>query len=160
MIIEWIWHGKPTSVGLASGMVAGLVGITPAAGHVSPAAALLIGALAGSICFGAVILKSRFGYDDTLDVFGVHGVGGLVGALATGLLVTVGSSNLGLFINGSTDQFILQLIGVAVGIGYAFVGTIIIAFIVDKVMGLRVSQKEETVGLDQTQHGENGILFR
>lgn len=160
IIIEWIWHGKPTSVGLASGMVAGLVGITPAAGHVSPGAALLIGILAGSVCFGTVILKSKFSYDDTLDVFGVHGMGGLIGALATGLLVTVGSDNLGLFINGSATQFVLQIIGVVSGIAYSVVGTFIIALVVDKTMGLRVSPKEETLGLDQTQHGESGFLLR
>ncbi len=160
MITEWILHGKPTGLGLASGMVAGLVAITPAAGHVEPMAALLIGAVSGLGCFGGVILKNVFGYDDTLDVFGVHGIGGIIGALATGLFVTVGSANLGLFAGGDSTQFLLQLLGVGTGIVYAGVGTLILGFIVDKTMGLRVQEKEETLGLDLTQHGERGSSLR
>ncbi|MDH5717345.1 MAG: ammonium transporter [Spirochaetia bacterium] len=161
IIIEWIWSGKPSSVGLASGMVAGLVAITPAAGHVSPLAALLIGALSSIICFLMVLLKHKFKYDDTLDVFGVHGMGGFAGALATGLFVSVGSDNLGLFIEGgSFTQFGLQVIGVFTGVIYAFLGTIVIAYVVDKTMGLRVSKKTETLGLDISEHGEAALIKR
>ncbi len=160
ILIEWLWHGKPTGLGLASGMVAGLVAITPAAGHVEPVAALVIGVVSGLGCFGGVILKNIFDYDDTLDVFGVHGIGGIIGALATGLLVTVGSDHLGLFVGGDATQFILQLIGVSAGMVYAAIGTLVIGFIIHKTMGLRVDTKEETLGLDLTQHGERGYQLR
>jgi len=160
MLIEWKWHGKPTALGLATGMVAGLVAITPAAGHVSPAAALIIGTMAGVICFLGVLMKGKFNYDDTLDVFGVHGIGGIVGALATGLFVSIGSSNLGLFVNGNFMQFGLQLLGVAFSIVYAVIGTLIVGLIVDKTMGLRVSKQEEIIGLDITQHGETSFKLR
>ena len=160
MIIEWIWHGKPTGIGLASGMVAGLVAITPAAGHVEPISALIIGALAGMICFAGVLLKDKFGYDDTLDVFGVHGIGGIVGALATGLFVTIGSEHIGLFVGGDATQFMLQLLGVGFGILYAALGTFIIGFAIHKTLGLRISAKEETLGLDITQHGESSFQLR
>lgn len=160
IIIEWMWHGKPTGLGLATGMVAGLVAITPAAGHVLPVHALFIGALSGMLCFGGVLLKGKFNYDDTLDVFGVHGIGGIVGALATGLFVTIGSEHLGLFTGGGFTQFGLQLIGVVFSIIFAVIGTLILGFIVDKTMGLRVSPKEETLGLDLTQHGETSYKFR
>ncbi len=161
ILIEWLQHGKPTSVGLASGMVAGLVAITPAAGHVSPGSALLIGSLASVLCYGAVMLKNRLGYDDTLDVFGVHGVGGMWGALATGLFVIVGSDNLGLFVAPhSGTQFGLQILGVAFGVAFAAVGTLVVATIVNVTVGLRVTPKEETLGLDHTQHGETGFLTR
>jgi len=159
--IEWIWHGKATSVGLASGMVAGLVGITPAAGHVSPMAAILIGALASLICFGAVVMKGKLKYDDSLDVFGVHGVGGMIGALCTGLFASVGTNIPGWFTEGGKpDLFLLQGIGVLTGIIYAGVGTWVIAFIVDKIWGLQVTTKEETLGLDFSQHGESALSKR
>jgi Amt family ammonium transporter len=160
MMVEWKMHGKPTGLGLASGMVAGLVAITPAAGHVEPLAALVIGAISGLGCFGGVIAKNIFGYDYTLDVFVVHGIGGIIGALATGLFVTVGSDYTGLFVGGDSTQFLLQLLGVGVGIAYAAVGTLVLGFLIDKVMGLRVHEKEETLGLDLTQHGERGFLLR
>jgi len=155
--IEYALHKKPTSVGLASGMVAGLVGITPGAGHVSPLAALAIGSLAALVCFTAVVAKRRLGYDDSLDVFGVHGMGGLFGALATGLFASVGTPHIGLFSGGDVQQFLLQLLGAGVGIGFSVAGTILIAFIVDKTIGLRVSAKQETLGLDLTQHGETSL---
>ncbi len=116
--------------------------------------------MAGSLCFGGVLLKNKFQYDDSLDVFGVHGIGGLVGALATGLLVTIGSDHLGLFVGGGFTQFGLQLLGVGMSIVYVVMGTLIIGFIVDKTMGLRVSKKEETIGLDMTQHGEVSFKLR
>lgn len=160
IIIEWYWHGKPTGIGLASGMIAGLVAITPAAGHVSPVSAILIGLASGGLCFLAVYLKGKIGYDDTLDVFGVHGIGGIVGALLTGLLVTVGSDNLGLFTGGDSKQFLLQLLGVGVGIVYAFIGSSIIGALIHYSIGMRVSYKQETLGLDITEHGEVGITLR
>jgi len=155
--IEYALHRKPTSIGLASGMVAGLVGITPGAGHVSPLAALIIGAVAAVVCFAAVIVKRRFSYDDALDVFGVHGIGGLWGALATGLFASVGTGHIGLFSGGDTTQFLLQLLGAITGIVYAIAGTVLIAFFVNKIIGLRVSLKQETLGLDLTQHGESSL---
>ena len=161
LLIEWKMHGKPTGLGLASGMVAGLVGITPAAGHVEPMAALIIGVLAGLGGFAGVYLKNIFGYDDSLDVFGVHGMGGIIGALATGLFVTVGMEGApGIFAGGDLSQFYLQLLGVAVGIGYAAAGTLIIGGLVHITMGLRVDAKEETLGLDLTQHGETSFQLR
>jgi len=160
IIIEWMWHKKASGLGLASGMVAGLVAITPAAGHVMPLSALYIGALAGLFCFMGVVMKEKLGYDDTLDVFGVHGIGGIVGALATGLFVVVGSDHPGLFVGGDASQFGLQLVGVSFGIGYAAVGTLILGFLINSVTKFRVSPKEETLGLDVTQHGETGFQLR
>lgn len=160
ILIEWYWHGKPTGVGLASGMVAGLVAITPAAGHVSPLSALLIGFIGAIGCFGGVMLKNKFTYDDTLDVFGVHGVGGIIGALMTGLLVTVGSSHLGWLVGGDAEQFKLQLLGVGFGIGFAILGTLVIGGLIHWAIGMRVSYKQETLGLDITEHGETGISLR
>lgn len=160
ILIEWIWHGKPTGIGLASGMIAGLVAITPAAGHVTPMSALLIGVISAVACYLAVLAKDRIGYDDTLDVFGVHGIGGIVGALLTGLLVQIGSENLGLFVGGDATQFGLQALGVGFGIAFAASGTLVLGAIVQYAMGFRVSAKEETLGLDLTQHGEAGINLR
>jgi Amt family ammonium transporter len=160
MLIEAIRHKKASGLGLASGMVAGLVAITPAAGHVTPAGALIIGAIAGVGCYLGVMLKEIFGYDDTLDVFGIHGIGGILGALATGLFVVVGSPNIGAFVGGDLAQFYLQSIGVGFGIAFAAVGTTLLGFIVHVTLGLRVSEKEETLGLDLTQHGESSLLPR
>ncbi|MCB1175255.1 MAG: ammonium transporter [Leptospiraceae bacterium] len=160
IMIEWYWHGKPSGIGLASGMVAGLVAITPAAGHVSPFSALIIGLVAGAACFGGVLLKDVFNYDDTLDVFGVHGIGGIIGALMTGLLVIVGSEHSGWFVGGDATQFQLQALGVAVGIGFAAAGTAVLAVLVNLTMGLRVDTRQETLGLDITEHGEAGISLR
>ena len=156
-MVDLLTHRKITGLGLASGMVAGLVAITPAAGHVSVGAALVIGFLAGVICFFGVSLKSKFGYDDSLDVFGVHGIGGMWGALATGIFVTIGS-NLPGVIDGGVDQFLLQLLGVIVAILIAGSGTFIIASVLSRIQGpMRVSEREETLGLDLTQHGERGF---
>lgn len=150
ILVEWLRFRKITAVGFASGVVSGLVGITPAAGHVSISAALAIGALAGLFCFAGVGLKVRFNYDDSLDCFGVHGIGGLFGALAVGFLATIGAE-------GGADQFGLQALGAVVGILVAVIGTLVIGFIVDKTMGLRVAGREETLGLDMTQHGESAF---
>jgi len=153
MCAEWIHSGKPSALGFASGVVAGLVGITPAAGFVTPGWALVIGIGAGLICYGAILVKAKLKYDDSLDAFGVHGVGGTFGAIATGAFATVGATGL---VAGNVGQFVTQLIAVASAGAYAFVVTIIIAFVLDKTIGLRVDKEDEIVGLDQTQHSESG----
>ncbi|MEQ9617693.1 MAG: ammonium transporter [Deltaproteobacteria bacterium] len=153
---EWIVRGKPTVLGAATGAVAGLVAITPAAGFVSPMSAILIGFVAGFLCFNAVNLKPRLGYDDSLDVVGVHGIGGTWGALATGLFATTtvnaGGGN-GLFF-GDSHQFVVQLISVVVTWVFAFAGTAVIIVVLKAVMGLRVSEEQEADGLDLGEHGE------
>jgi Amt family ammonium transporter len=153
MIAEWIHSGKPSALGFASGVVAGLVGITPAAGFVTPAWALVIGVGAGLVCYCAILVKAKFKYDDSLDAFGVHGVGGTFGAIATGAFATVGATGL---IAGNTGQFMTQLVAVGAAGAYAFIVTCILAFILDKTVGLRVDKEDEIMGLDQTQHSESG----
>jgi len=160
---EWIRNGKPSALGAISGAVAGLVAITPASGFVTPMGALCIGLIAGIICFYMVVkVKTIFGYDDSLDAFGVHGVGGTIGAILTGLFATSGINPIfgngkptGLF-EGNSVQLIHQLIGVAIAWGLSAVGTLIILFIVDKTVGLRVTAEQERTGLDLSQHGEEG----
>ncbi len=151
MALEWHHFGHPTSLGFSTGVLAGLVAITPAAGFVTPVAAIPIGLIAGIICYKAVELKGKFGYDDSLDVFGVHGVGGMTGALLTGIFASIGSAGLLL---GNSSQLVTQLEGVVASAIYASVCTLIIGFIINKTMGLKVSESEENIGLDQTQHGE------
>jgi Amt family ammonium transporter len=154
VFIEWAHRGKPTALGAASGAVAGLVGITPAAGFVGPMSSIIIGAGAGILCYLAVsILKPRLGYDDSLDVFGIHGVGGIWGALATGLFASIDAK--GLFF-GNPGQMVPQIVGVVATIVLAGVATFIILKIVDAIVGLRVTQEEEVEGLDISQHGESG----
>ncbi|AKB24113.1 Ammonium transporter [Methanosarcina sp. MTP4] len=151
MAVEWMHAGKPTAIGFASGILAGLVAITPAAGFVTPMAAIPIGVISGIICYMAVELKGKLGYDDSLDAFGVHGVGGITGALLTGVFASVGATGLLL---GNPQQLILQLEGVVITILYAVVCTIIIGFVLQKTIGFKVSVSEENIGLDRTQHGE------
>ncbi|MHB8101596.1 MAG: ammonium transporter [Methanosarcina sp.] len=151
MALEWNHYGHPTALGFSTGVLAGLVAITPAAGFVTPMAAIPIGLIASFICYTAVGLKGRLGYDDSLDVFGVHGVGGMTGALLTGVFASVGSAGLLL---GNSSQLMIQLEGVAASAIYAAVCTLIIGFVINKTMGLKVSESEENIGLDQTQHGE------
>jgi Amt family ammonium transporter len=161
MIIEWIHRGKPTTLGVASGAVAGLVAITPAAGFVNVVGALCIGGLVSILCYTAIMLKSRLGYDDALDVIGVHFVGGVFGALATGLFATKmvnEAGNNGLFY-GNPAQFGVQAISVVVTIVYSFVVTLIILKGIDLVMGLRVDAEQEYQGLDISQHGEEGYIL-
>jgi Amt family ammonium transporter len=153
MIAEWIHSGKPSALGFASGVVAGLVGITPAAGFVTPGWALVIGIGAGLVCYGAILVKAKLKYDDSLDAFGVHGVGGTFGAIATGAFATVGATGL---LAGNTQQFMTQLIAIGSAGAYAFVVTIVIAFVLEKTIGLRVDKEDEIIGLDQTQHSESG----
>ena len=152
MIAEWIHSGKPSALGFGSGVVAGLVVITPAAGFVQPGAALILGVVAGLVCYGGVMMKAKLKYDDSLDAFGVHGIGGTTGALLTGVFATVGAKGL---LAGDVKQFVTQIIAVVAAGAYAFIVTLVIAFILDKTIGLRVEKEDEIVGLDQTQHSES-----
>jgi Amt family ammonium transporter len=158
MFTEWFTHGKPTALGAASGAVAGLVSITPAAGFVGPLSAIIIGAVGGILCYKACNLKARLGYDDSLDVVGVHGIGGTWGALATGLFASKAinpAGNDGLFY-GNPAQLGVQAITVVATIAFALIMTFIILSILKATMGLRVSEEEERMGLDLTQHNERG----
>ncbi len=156
MFAEWITHGKPSALGIASGVVAGLVAITPAAGTVGPAGALIIGLAAGVICFFcATSLKRKLGYDDSLDVFGVHGIGGIVGALLTGAFAAPALGGFGEVTN-IAGQLWIQFKGVAFTVIYTAVITYIILKVLDLVMGLRVSEESESVGLDLSEHNERG----
>jgi ammonium transporter, Amt family len=169
-LAEWMKHGRPSVLGAISGCVAGLVAITPASGFVKPMPALMIGFAAGVICFVMVaIAKNKFGYDDSLDAFGVHGVGGTLGAILTGVFATNQVNDalkgpdgkplpLGL-VDGNGGQIVDQLVGVAIAWVLAIVGSIVILKIVDIVTGVRVSREEEVEGLDLTQHGEEGYSF-
>lgn len=155
LVIEWRHQGKPTTLGLASGIVAGLVAITPGAGHVLPWSAVIIGVLASVVCYLGVRLKVRAGYDDSLDAFGVHGIGGLLGALLTGVFCVANTSNPGL-VDGGWKQLALQCIGAGVGVLFSMLATLIIAGAIKAVMGLRVTDEQERVGLDAAVHGEHG----
>jgi Amt family ammonium transporter len=157
IIFEKIIRGKPTTLGFASGAVAGLVAVTPAAGFVTPLPAMVIGFVAGMLCYFAILAKEKLGYDDSLDVVGVHGVGGLWGALATGLFASVGST--GLFY-GNPRQLWVQVIASITAIVFSFVMTSIILLVVKKIIGLRVDEESEEVGLDQSMHGEAGYYLR
>ncbi|MGD0237433.1 MAG: ammonium transporter [Syntrophorhabdales bacterium] len=161
-VIEWITNGKPTIFGTATGAVGGLVAITPAAGFVGPMSAIIIGIFVSIFCFIAVaVIKPKLGYDDSLDAFGVHCIGGIWGALATGLFATKlvnpdGAD--GLFF-GNPKQFLIQVLAVAVTLVYSFVGTMIIYKAVDWIMGMRVKEKDEIMGLDLTQHHEHAYTL-
>ena len=154
MFTEWFTRGKPTAVGAATGAVAGLVAITPAAGFVEPWAAIIIGAVAGFLCFQACSFKAKLGYDDALDVVGVHGVGGTWGAIATGIFASTALSDGGL-LTGNGGQVVTQL--VAIGATYLLcgVGTYVILLIVRQLTGLRVDEESESTGLDLTLHAES-----
>jgi ammonium transporter, Amt family len=157
MATEWLYNKKPTILGLASGAVAGLVAITPAAGFVNITGALIIGIAAGVIPFFMVaIVKAKFGYDDTLDAFGIHGVGGTIGALLTGVFAdpAINPAGKGLLF-GNPAQLKIQFIAVITTIGYTGVVTAIIFFVIKAVMGLRVNSESEIIGVDQSEHGEN-----
>jgi Amt family ammonium transporter len=161
MFTEWMARGKPTVLGAASGAVAGLVAITPAAGFVGPVSAIVIGALGGAFCYTACNLKSKLGYDDSLDVVGVHGVGGTWGALATGLFATTtvnAAGGDGLFF-GNPGQLWTQIVAVAATFALAIVGTFVILKVVDAVVGLRVSEEDEVAGLDLSQHSETAYVL-
>ena len=161
MIAEWLYRGEPTVLGAASGAVAGLVAITPASGFVGPISAILIGLVAGVLCYSAINLKIKLGYDDSLDVVGVHGVGGTWGALATGLFaskVINSAGNDGLFF-GNPSLIGIQALSVISAWIYSFVVTLIILKALDWTMGLRVTDEHEVNGLDLSQHGEAGYSF-
>jgi Amt family ammonium transporter len=158
VITEWLYRGRPTTLGAASGCVAGLVAITPAAGFVGPLSAVMIGLAAGALCYFAIFLKHKLGYDDALDVVGVHGVGGTFGALATGLFASKAvneAGNNGLFF-GNPALLGTQALAVGVTLIYSFVVTLIILKVLDWTMGLRVETEEEMAGLDISQHSEVG----
>jgi len=165
-IFEWIHNGKPTALGAISGAVAGLVAITPASGFVQPMSALFIGLAAGFFCsFMVFQVKSRFGYDDSLDAFGVHGAGGTLGAILTGVFAAsvinpiFGKGVPTGGIDGHWSQILNQLAGVGVAWGISIVGTLVLLFVVDKILGLRVAPEQEMAGLDLSQHGEEGYDF-
>jgi Amt family ammonium transporter len=161
LLIEWKHRGKPTLLGAASGVVAGLVAITPASGFVNPIASMIIGILAGAVCYFGVNLKSIFGFDDSLDAFGVHGIGGMFGAVATGIFASKAVNSLGTdgLVFGNTSLIFTQLLSVLVASLFAFCMTWLILKVLDKVMGLRVQEDEEVEGLDLSQHGESGYIF-
>lgn len=155
-LVEWLHRGKPTVLGVASGAVAGLATVTPASGYVGLLPAMVIGFLAGTACYFAIVWKGRFGYDDSLDVVGIHGVGGIIGILATGLFASKAinaGGNDGLFY-GNPSQFGVQLLTVAVAVVFSAVGSYAILRIVDGMTGLRISSEEEATGLDLSQHNE------
>ena len=161
MLTEWLTRGKPTVLGAASGAVAGLVAITPASGYVGPLSAIVIGGVGGILCFHACNLKTRLGYDDSLDVVGVHGVGGTWGALATGLFASKAINDAGgdgLFF-GNPGQLLVQALSVLVTIVFAFVGSLLLLKIVDAVIGLRVHEEDEVLGLDLSQHDESAYTL-
>jgi len=165
-IFEWFHNGKPTALGAISGAVAGLVAITPASGFVTPMSALLIGLIAGFFCsFMVFKVKSFFGYDDSLDAFGVHGAGGTLGAVLTGFFATMvinpiyGKGKPTGAIDGHWMQVLHQLAGIGVAWSISIVGTLILLFVVDKIIGLRVPREDEMAGLDLSQHGEEGYVL-
>jgi Amt family ammonium transporter len=153
MLTEWIQSGKPTAVGAATGAVAGLVAITPAAGFVEPVAAIAIGVVAGFLCFQACRLKNRLGYDDALDVVGVHGVGGTWGAIATGIFASPLLSDGGLF-SGNPGQVWTQIEAVLATYVFCGIGALVLLAIVNAVTGLRVDEEGEDLGLDLALHAE------
>lgn len=154
MLASWA-KGKPSSLGMVSGAVAGLVAITPASGFVGPMAAIVIGGIAGVLCYRMLLFRVKKGLDESLDAWSIHGMGGLWGALATGIFATASIGGVDGLIYGNVHQFFVQALDAGVAITYAFVVTYILAQIVDKTMGLRVTETEEYVGLDISQHGES-----
>ena len=153
LLVSWI-HGKPSSLGFVSGAVAGLVAITPGAGYVTPMAAIVIGAVAGVLCYGMMLFRIKKGLDESLDAWSIHGMGGLWGALATGIFAMAAVNGASGLIEGNINQFVANAVGAFSALIYAFVVTYILAVIVDKTIGLRVTEEEEYVGLDISQHGE------
>ena len=155
LIVEWIRDGKPSILGGITGAVAGLVAITPASGFVAPMDSIIIGLAAGAICYFAVaVVKAKFGYDDSLDAFGVHGVGGTVGALLTGVFARVAIGGADGLIEGNAGQFVNNALGSALTWVFSGVATFVILKIVDALIGVRVSSGDESIGLDISQHGE------
>jgi len=158
---ERIQHGKATTLGAASGAVAGLVGITPAAGYVGPMAAIAIGVIAGLVCYFGISLKNKFGFDDALDVVGIHGVGGTTGALLTGVFATTAINSAGQdgLLYGNAGLIVEQVIGVVATIAFSFSVSWVLFKLLDKTIGLRPDEEGEEVGLDQTEHAETGYVL-
>lgn len=158
LFLEWMYRGKPTALGAASGAVAGLVAITPASGFVGPMAAVVIGGLVSLFCYGAIMLKGRLGYDDSLDVFGVHGIGGMWGAIATGLFATVAINSAGAngLFHGEVALLGKQFVAIIAVAAYAFVLTFIMLKVIGLITPLRLDKADEDTGLDLSQHGEVG----
>jgi Amt family ammonium transporter len=158
IFVEWIHRGKPTALGAASGAVAGLVAITPASGFVGPIAAVIIGAVVSVLCYGAINLKSKFGYDDSLDVFGVHGIGGIWGAIATGIFASKAINPAGAngLLHGNPRQLLVQALTVLIVVVYSFVVTTVLVKLTNIISPIRVSEEDEELGLDLSQHGELG----
>lgn len=154
MLASWA-KGKPSSLGMISGAIAGLVAITPGCGFVSPLSAILIGGVAGFLCYNALLFRVRRGLDESLDAWAIHGMGGLWGAIATGIFASAAIGGVDGLIYGNISQFLIQLLDSFVAVAYAFGMTYLLAKVVDKVMGLRVTEEEEYVGLDISQHGES-----
>jgi Amt family ammonium transporter len=148
------YHGKPSSLGMVSGAIAGMVAITPAAGYVTPMVSILIGAVAGLICYGAMLFRIRKELDESLDAWAIHGMGGLWGTIATGAFAAMAVCGVSGLVEGNTQQFMINGISALAALVFSFVITYIIASIIDRTMGLRVSPDEEYVGMDISQHGE------
>jgi Amt family ammonium transporter len=161
VVIEWLHRGKPTMFGAATGAIAGLATITPASGFVSPLSALVIGLLAGSVCYLSLNIKGKLGYDDSLDAFGVHGVGGILGTIGAGFLAekVINPSGADGLLFGNLHQLFVQGIGVLAAVAYSFIVTFFLLKLIDLTLGLRISDEEEVLGLDLSQHEENGYTF-
>jgi Amt family ammonium transporter len=161
LAVEWIQHGKPTTLGAASGAVAGLVGITPGAGFVDAGPALVIGLVAGIACYYGVRIKSRFGFDDALDVVGVHGVGGSIGALLTGVFASTAVNAAGRdgLLYGNPGQLVPQVVGIAVTMAFSFIVSFAILKAIDLTIGVRVSAEAEETGLDLAEHAETAYVL-
>ncbi len=156
IIAEWAHGGKATTLGAASGAVAGLVAITPAAGFVTPMPAIIIGLCAGAICYGGIMLKNRFGYDDALDVVGIHGIGGTFGALATGIFASIGAEGL---LYGNPHQLWVQFVSVIASWAFCFAMTFVIFKVVDATIGLKATDEEQDRGMDIAEHSETGYQW-
>jgi Amt family ammonium transporter len=148
------YHGKPSSLGMVSGAIAGMVAITPAAGYVTPMVSILIGVVAGLICYGAMLFRIRRGLDESLDAWAIHGMGGLWGTIATGAFAAMAVCGISGLFEGNTEQFLINGISALAALVFSFVITYVIAIVIDRTMGLRVSSDEEYVGIDISQHGE------
>ena len=153
MCASW-YHGRPASLGVVTGAVAGLGAITPAAGYVTPLAAIVIGVVAGLFCYSMLLLRIRKGLDESLDAWSVHGMGGLWGVLATGIFASAAVNSYTGLIYGNVHQFLVQVVAAGAVLAYAFVVSYLLARVIDVTIGLRVSENEEYVGLDIAQHGE------
>ena len=158
--LEYFQKRKVTVLGACTGAIAGLVAVTPAAGYVTPIGALILGVLVCPLCYGAILIKGKLGYDDSLDVFGVHGIGGLAGVLALGVLATPAlTGQAGGLLDGNADLLLAQAIATAAVAVYTVVVTLLLLVVIDRLLGLRVSAEEEELGLDLTQHGQRGYMM-